>query len=182
MIRLIALILSLIVLPIPAVAQNDLSLCKLRAQHMARSDVAYQPGIDIHGKPVVPADVNAVAPALLPDVVKIPVSIDLAQRLGHVPAGVELKTEVGMIEVHRDGRVTYDGYDLTQQTNAVCGEGNMTDANPVDTASDLPPQTLGQLTVADTPSEAAKDKRSSPVNVGTTTTNQQNDIIWGEGY
>ncbi|QQG35324.1 MAG: hypothetical protein HYS17_07140 [Micavibrio aeruginosavorus] len=182
MTRLIFLILATTVLslPLPVSAQNDLALCRLRAQHMARTDAAYQPGVDVHGKPVVPADVSAV-PAMIPDVVKIPISIDLAQRLGQVPAGAELKTETGMVEVHRDGRVTYNGVDLTQQTNAVCGGDAGLPAESAASEAGLPPQTLGQSPVeaAPTTMEAA---RPQPPATETTATDQQNDIIWGEGY
>lgn len=54
----------------PAFAQNDLALCRLRAQHVAAADVTYKPGVDVHGNPVVPADLNAV-PNMVPDVIKI---------------------------------------------------------------------------------------------------------------
>jgi|GEM_PF-1185780 hypothetical protein len=117
----------------PAYAANDLALCKLRDQHVATQGVAYQPGIDVHGKPVVPADVNA-APSVVPDVVRIPLTIDLAQRLNNVQTGMELKADTGMVEIHNDGRVTFNGQDLSKQAAVVCGEGQV----PVQQAATAP--------------------------------------------
>lgn len=33
-------------------------MCLFLDQHTPRADVAYQPGVDVHGKAVVPADLN----------------------------------------------------------------------------------------------------------------------------
>lgn len=115
------LTVALMTVSLPAFAQNDLALCRLREQHVATKGVAYQPGVDVHGKAVVPADVNA-APSVVPDVVRIPLTVDLAQRLSNVPAGVELKADTGMVEVHKDGRVVFNGQDLTGQAAVVCGD------------------------------------------------------------
>ena len=115
---LIAMLMTVPVLPVWA--QNDLALCKLRAQHTASPGAAYQPGVDVHGNPVMPADVNA-APSMVPDVIRIPMTVDLAQRLGTVPAGMELKADTGMVEIHKDGKVIFNGQDFTTQSVAVCG-------------------------------------------------------------
>lgn len=179
MIRFLTLIMIMTVLPDRAWAQNDLALCKLRAQYIASPDVAFQPGVDVHGNPVVPADVNAY-PAMIPDVIRIPVSIDLAERLGHVPEGAELKTETGMVEVHRDGRVTFNGQDFTQQTNIVCDD-NAAATQVIAPETDLPPQTLGQIPV-ETVLPPAGVQQPQPVDTQTTIVDQQKDIIWGQGY
>lgn len=103
----------------PALAQqptNDLALCKLRSQHLA---TAYQPGVDVKGNAVVAADVNA-APTMGPDVVRIPMTVDLAQRLGSVPAGVEMAAATGMVEIHKDGRVSFNGQDMTEVAVVLC--------------------------------------------------------------
>lgn len=121
MIKLFLASILVIISVIPAYAQNDLALCRLRAQHMARADVAYQPGVDVHGNPVVQADVNA-APSMVHDVIRIPLNVDLAQRLASVPSGVELEADMGMVEVYKDGRVTFNGQDLTNVAAVVCGD------------------------------------------------------------
>lgn len=178
MIRFLTFLLVMIVLPETAGAQNDLALCKLRAQYIAsQQDAAYQPGIDVHGNPVVPADVNAV-PTTVPDVVRIPVSIDLAQRLGNVPEGVELKTETGMVEVHRDGRVTFNGQDFSQQAAIVCGDTPVVGETLSSQSAD---QIVGQLPVEAAPA-AAEAERPRLTDPQAKKSDQQKDIIWGEGF
>lgn len=187
--RTLMLTALLCLLSVPAYAQNDLALCRLRAQHVAAADVTYKPGVDVHGNPVVPADLNAV-PNMVPDIIKIPMNIDLAQRLGKVPAGMDMKSEMGMAEIHRDGRVTFNGQDLTQQTAVVCGDTPVENTNvtaqvppPVQPASaTLPPQTLGQLPLAPRPSIAAPEPapQVQPHNPDQPT--KKDDIIWGQGY
>ncbi len=103
MIKFVLAVLLLTVSAVPAFAQNDLALCKLRAQHVARADVAYQPGVDVNGNPVVPADVGSVS-SIVPDIVRIPLNIDLAQRLGAVPTGAKLDADMGFVEIHKDLR------------------------------------------------------------------------------
>jgi hypothetical protein len=95
----------------PAFAQDSQALCKLMA--------TYTPGVDVHGNAVVPADLKAAAGAN--DVIKIPVTIDLAKTLSqNLPAGTEMDAAVSMIEIHKDGKVMYNGQDVTQQASAVC--------------------------------------------------------------
>lgn len=118
--KLILTTLVLLAAPFPAFAQNDLALCKLRAQHVSDTNVAYQPGVDVRGNPVVPADVGA-APSIVPDNIRIPMTVDLAKRLGTVPKGAELNADMGFVEIRRDGQVTFNGQDLTSQTNIACG-------------------------------------------------------------
>lgn len=78
---------------------------------------AYRPGVDVHGNPVVPADLSPPLKAL-PDVIKIPVTLDLAGD----GAGVELKPEtLGMAEIYSDGRVVYNGQDISAQAADLCG-------------------------------------------------------------
>lgn len=182
----------LVLLSVPAYAQNDLALCRLRAQHVAATDVTYKPGVDVHGNPVVPADLNAV-PNMVPDVIKIPMNIDLAQRLGKVPAGMDMKSEMGMAEIHRDGRVTFNGQDLTPQAAVVCGDAPAAAAAhtvvtqvppPVQPASaTLPPQTLGQLPLAPRPSTAVQTVQpQTPPSQSPDAPVKKDEIIWGQGY
>ena len=99
--------------------------CKLLAvQSPNNSDAAYQPGVDVHGKPVVPVDLNAGQPsALVPQTVVVPLSVDLAQRLqGHTVEGLQLEAPLGMLEIHPNGRVVYNGQDLTPQVYPLCGQ------------------------------------------------------------
>lgn len=121
-----------------ATKDSDLALCKLRSQHLAS---AYQPGVDVKGNAVVAADVN-VAPATALDVVRIPMTVDLAQRLGSVPAGAEMKAATGMIEIYKDGRVTFNGQDMSEVAIVLCDGAkpvqNTVPASVTDNAAAVP--------------------------------------------
>lgn len=118
---LIALCLST-----PAFAQEGLPPeCRIIEEYGAVSGGAdYQPGIDIHGKPVVPADINATPMGVgREETVVIPLSIDMVERMRRqsIP-GLEMTSTLGFIEVGPGGRVTYNGQDLTNQVHVLCDE------------------------------------------------------------
>lgn len=90
--------------------------------HKPAEGVAYQPGVDVRGNPVPPADLNA-PPADNFDKISVPITIDLAERLGqNLPVGAKLETNLGTIDVYRDGRVIYNGRDLSEAVKAACGQ------------------------------------------------------------
>ena len=104
----------------PAHAQTTLQItesdCSQLVTHVASSDVSYRPGVDVNGNAVVPADLgNAVVPADLnaqpqiavPDVISIPVTIDLATNLG-INTPFLARPTVGEVQTTRDGRVTFN--------------------------------------------------------------------------
>lgn len=112
--------LTLVAVATPAMA-NPSVLCSVRANYDAASgDANYKPGVDAQGKPVAPADV--AAPAMnVPSNLRIPLSVDLAQRLNEVlPEGAKLEAEIGLVEVKQDGKVFINGKDLTGPTTAMC--------------------------------------------------------------
>ncbi len=189
-------ILLLMASAFPAYAQNEPALCQLRAQHVARTDVAYKPGVDVKGNPVVPADVNAV-PSMVPDIVRIPMTVELAKYMDIMPKGVELKAGVGMIEIFKDGRVAYNGLDISSQIATLCDDKvpgqtpAVVPAAATAPAAVLPPQTLGQITVPApvvpatpevpqveapaAPAAAQPDERTNA------DLEKDDKIIWGEG-
>lgn len=115
---LIALLLSLTA--VPAMAQtSEFRECQTLAEYVPQAGVNYEPGVDVNGKAVAPADLNA-APFEMPDVMAIPLSIDLAKRLPDPPQGMEADASVGFLEVHKDGRITFEGKDWTPQIYAIC--------------------------------------------------------------
>ena len=104
-----------------AFAQDASALCKLMRTESAVPGAAYQSGVDVNGHPVVPADLNAT-PSMMPDVVKIPLTIDLAKRLNTAPpAGTEMESKMGDVEIRKDGSVSFNGQDLTPQAQTLCG-------------------------------------------------------------
>ena len=88
-----------------AISRQD---CDRLVQHEPAPDVAYQPGVDVHGRPVVPADLGGGSPIELPDVIYIPIEVLLQDRF-HIPANSVLfnaTAEVGVAEL-RGNQVYY---------------------------------------------------------------------------
>lgn len=95
--------------------------CSRLVPHVARSDVAYREGIDVHGKPVAPADLPGSPDLLLPEdyvfVVQIrPFDYVERRRLREDPEFIadalsENATELGLgtAVVTRDGRAYFNG-------------------------------------------------------------------------
>ncbi|MBU0800967.1 MAG: hypothetical protein KKA05_08165 [Alphaproteobacteria bacterium] len=137
--KLALMTVAMTLISVPAMAQNDLALCKLwNTQKNASKSATYQPGVDVNGKPVVPAD-GGVAPVIgMPDTIRIPVTLELAQQLGAaVPAGTDLQAVAGVVGIRNDGSVTYNGQDLTAATQTLCAA---IPAQPVDwDAAYVPP-------------------------------------------
>ncbi|MGZ9097988.1 MAG: hypothetical protein ACXW30_06815 [Micavibrio sp.] len=112
--------LTIVTVAMPAMA-NPSVLCSVRANYEAAgSGAAYQPGVDVDGKPVAPADTSAPV-NVVPQTLRIPLTVDLAQRLNEVlPDTAKLETEVGVVEVRQDGHVIINGKDLTGPAIAMC--------------------------------------------------------------
>lgn len=82
--------------------------CDSLVAHVTSSDVAYTPGVDVNGGAVAPADLNAQPQIQVPDVISIPVTIDLATNLG-IQTPFLARPIVGDVQVTRDGRVSFNG-------------------------------------------------------------------------
>jgi hypothetical protein len=114
------LLLALLMLPLvsadPARA-DELRItradCDRLVVHEAAPDVAYRPGVDVHGKPVVAADLDGGAPRLRLDEITIPLTLDVLQRGGAAGrrSALEGKTSLGTL-VMRQGRAYLDGEPL----------------------------------------------------------------------
>ena len=82
-------------------------LCKNNKSiaHVPRADV-------MHG------GANAIT---ISDPIYIPVTIDMAERYGlTVPAGIELESTLGMMEIYKDGKILYDGKDISGSIKDRC--------------------------------------------------------------
>lgn len=90
--------------------------CAALVAHVADADVAYRPGVDVDGEAVAPADLPGAPQVVLPDIVHIPITVDLARRFG-IPATSDLfKAEayIGTARVDlRDGRAWFNGKPLS---------------------------------------------------------------------
>lgn len=96
----------------------------------------YQAGMDVNGKPVVPADVAPSANAE-PDYVEVPMTVDLAKRMNLSVAGAEMKMPVANLRLYKDGRVEYNGQDISSNASSMCGYGHRSEAMPKSNIPDL---------------------------------------------
>ena len=171
--RTLLLAAGIMAMAAPAWAQSRETLCGLLPVQERFAGADYVPGVDVNGKPVVPADVGAQAPGLI-DVIKIPVTIDLVQQLGQqLPAGTEMNAPVAMVEILRDGRVVYNGQDLTPQAYALCGK-HLPDIE----AAAGEPQKVTPPAATPAPKAEAEPAPVAPAQEQ----EPEDDIIWGEGY
>lgn len=106
-------------------AKIDPALCQGLVQHTPGADVAYQPGVDVHGRSVAPADLGGGAPSLLPAKINIPLTVSLAKVLNLDPTqyptnqlGPGTEAQLGTLTVEGN-HVTLNGQPLTnaQQDN-----------------------------------------------------------------
>ncbi len=93
--------------------------CSQLTLHVASSDTNFQPGVDVNGNTVTPADLNSGGQIPAPDAISIPLTLDLASRLGIPPEGNAdylARPVIGDVVVTGDGRVTFNGTPLTSET------------------------------------------------------------------
>ena len=125
----IALVLLAAVWAAPASAEVAISRrdCQRLVRHEPAPDVPYQPGVDVHGRPVAPADLGGGSQIELPDVIYIPIEVLIQDRF-HIPANSVLykaTAEVGVAEL-RGNQVYYQDQLLsdpeTTALEAACRE------------------------------------------------------------
>lgn len=103
--------------PPPVVSEASVSLsdCRRIVKHVPSADVAYKVGVDVHGNPVVPADVEpALGGIKLPDEVVIDFGFDFAGRYGIPGTGLYTAT-AGILTINYDlalGALTVNGKPL----------------------------------------------------------------------
>lgn len=129
MIKVLFIFVSLL-LVYPAQAQDKddsdkYAVCKLLPKHTPENSVAYQPGVDVYGNPVTPADLNAAPMGDVLNVVKVPLDVNLAQNVVALSGtGLQLEAPLGMLDVYQDGRILYNGQDWTAPVLALCGRSH----------------------------------------------------------
>ena len=79
-------LLALVSFPVAAAEKNkkidfDPAVCQMLVKHTPDADVAYQPGVDVNGNAVAPADLPDQPKMELPSVIKIPVTVSLANTI-----------------------------------------------------------------------------------------------------
>jgi hypothetical protein len=103
----------------------DPALCNALVKHTPDADVAYQPGVDVQGNNVAPADLPGQPQIKLPDKYQFPVTVSIAKALNlsttAFPSsdfGPGTEMAVGKITIEGD-KVMFNGQPLsdTQQDN-----------------------------------------------------------------
>ena len=103
--------------------------CRRLSVHVPDPGVAYQPGVDVNGRPVTPADLGGTPALAIPETVTIEIEVDLQDRFG-IPADANLfkgDAQIGTVEVDRDGRARLNGqllqdeaqYELTRRCQEI---------------------------------------------------------------
>ncbi len=99
------------------------TICRLLPQHKPVADVEYKAGVDVQGNPVLGADLGAPLKPLDGPAVVIPVDINLASRFNvALPAGAEIKPAIAALKIYADGRVEYNGQDISGQVHDMCSQ------------------------------------------------------------
>lgn len=108
----------------PVLASDEIdeqTFCRLLPAYRPAQGVEYQAGVDVQGRPVVSADINDGSAFRNFESIEIPVEIDLVKKFGlTVPAAVELRPTAALISIHNDGKVDYNGQDVSQQAYQLC--------------------------------------------------------------
>ena len=84
--------------------------CDRLVKHQPAPGVEYQPGVDVHGRPVAPADIGGGYQIKPPETIIIPIEILIQDRF-NIPTNSVLwnaKAQVGVVTVKGD-QVYYEG-------------------------------------------------------------------------
>lgn len=190
---LLLAITILVVMPVQVRAEDKPVECSLIEKHMPSDDAIYQPGVDVYGRAVAPATLNAQT-IEVPDIIKVPLSINLAERLDSLVEGLDLEAPLGMLEIGQDGSVRYNGEDWSAPVATLCGHSHKvveepvkpTEAEPVEDRLDEPDVIKSSQTAIEVaPSTAIppKDIMEEPeVEDIQTIEEEENDVIEGGDY
>ena len=103
--------------------------CDQLVDYVQGPDVAYQPGVDVDGRPVAPADLDGGWQVRLPQVISIDITRDRLESSGLSPLSPLFQAEafIGVVDIDlANGRVRFNGADLsdpeTQALAAFCRE------------------------------------------------------------
>lgn len=97
-------------------------LCTQTIKHNPK-DAAYTEGVDVHGNPIVPADIQKDALEMYYYPLEIPLELDIIERFDlDVPVGIIANPEVAGIRIFKDGKVQYNGQDVTDDVLVFCQE------------------------------------------------------------
>ena len=113
--------------PVPAASVATIRItvedCRALVAHQPAADVAFQPGIDVRGRPVVPADLPGAVAVTPPSTFIIPIEIDLVDRLGLLPSapGFEADALIGTV-LYDNGQIFFNGQPLIDPLQTAIAE------------------------------------------------------------
>jgi len=114
---------GLLLVAMPAAADILKSAAGSECQYMTSyrpdpaNDAEYKPGVDVHGKPVVEADItpNVIT---MPDKITFDLTVDTAKYIGlALPQGVEGLAKVGTVTIEK-GQTYFNGKPLAGEAEA----------------------------------------------------------------
>ncbi|TWB42513.1 hypothetical protein [Nitrospirillum pindoramense] len=112
--------------PGPTIAV-DPAACQWAVRHQPAPDVAYQPGVDVDGNPVAPADLDGGPRPQAPQRIEIPLTARLARALPRPTGTTRPRADayLGLLTVEGD-QVLFNGQPLTDPAEdelaALCRE------------------------------------------------------------
>ena len=112
--------LFLFLLSAPAFAQsNNAGLCQYLARHVPSADTEYQPGVNVDGGSVAPADLDGGNKIKIPDKIKIFITPDLFQYL-NIPGNSSYYPDaaVGVVEADQRGGLSFNGQPISPEANS----------------------------------------------------------------
>lgn len=93
----------------------DPALCQYFVRHTPEEGVAFTPGVDVNGKPVVEAEVEDSQPISLPEKTEFVLTVDVAKYLNmNIPAGLAGEARLGTIAID-EGEVIFNGEPMSGQ-------------------------------------------------------------------
>lgn len=109
---------------------EEVGACRLVEIHRPAPDVAYQPGVDVHGRKVAPADLPGSAAVVLPKTIPVDLRIPLSAFLGAEtpPFLDEAEVDAGRVSVDiRTGALFYNGQRLDSPYAVICEDEDASD-------------------------------------------------------
>ena len=97
--------------------------CSRLTAHVPSADATYQPGVDVRGRAVAPADLPGTPQIVMPEEITIAITVDLQARFG-IPVTSNLykpEASIGTVVVRPDGRASFNGQPLTSQEQSALG-------------------------------------------------------------
>lgn len=108
----------------PATAGAAVQIAKRGCQRLVAyrpaPGVAYVPGADVRGRPVVPADLSGAPQIALPETIVIEIEADLQDRFGFPTRAdsFEGDAKLGTVQVAPDGTASFNGQPLQDDAQA----------------------------------------------------------------